>query len=53
MQKWQRIPCGYGYDSAEGDAEGGIPAGTAFAGLADGWVCTICGAGKNPFENMA
>ncbi len=52
MDKWQCIPCGYVYDSAEGDAEGGIPAGTAFEDLPEGWVCPICGVGKDQFEKM-
>jgi len=53
VQKWQCIPCGYVYDPAEGDAEGGIPAGTAFEDLPAGWVCPICGVGKDQFEKMA
>ncbi len=52
MEKWQCIPCGYVYDPAEGDAEGGIPTGTAFEDLPEGWVCPICGVGKDQFEKM-
>jgi rubredoxin len=50
MQKFQCIPCGYIYDPAEGDAEGGITAGTPFENLPDDWVCPVCGVGKEEFE---
>ena len=31
-QQWICTSCGYIYDPAEGDPDGGIPAGTEFAG---------------------
>jgi rubredoxin/uncharacterized Fe-S cluster protein YjdI len=42
--------CGYIYDPAIGDPEHGIPAGTPFEELPDGWICPLCGAGKDQFE---
>jgi rubredoxin len=51
MEKWE-CPCGYVYDPAEGDAERGIPVGTAFEDLPDDWVCPLCGAEKEYFEKM-
>ena len=54
--------CGYIYDPAEGDPDGGIapPAegdpdggiapGTAFEDIPDDWVCPICGVGKDSFK---
>ena len=45
-------PCGYIYDPAEGDAERNIPIGTAFEDLPDDWVCPLCGAEKEYFENL-
>ncbi|HAL60890.1 MAG TPA: rubredoxin, partial [Chloroflexi bacterium] len=30
MEKWECLVCGYIYDPAEGDLEGGIPPGTPF-----------------------
>ena len=42
--------CGYVYDPAAGDPGEGIPPGTPFAQLPKGWVCPICGAGKEQFE---
>ncbi len=43
-------PCGYVYDPAEGDPEGGIPAGTAFEDIPDDWLCPLCGVTKAEFE---
>ncbi|OHB32821.1 MAG: Rubredoxin [Desulfuromonadaceae bacterium GWC2_58_13] len=50
MEKYRCTICDYIYDPAEGDAAGGIPAGTAFADLPHDWVCPVCGAGKDDFE---
>lgn len=43
-------PCSYVYDPAEGDADAGIDAGTAFKDLPEDWVCPVCGADKDEFE---
>lgn len=48
---WCRI-CGYIYDPAAGDPGNGVPPGTAFADLPDGWVCPKCGAGKKHFSPL-
>ncbi|MFR1480019.1 MAG: rubredoxin [Hydrogeniiclostridium mannosilyticum] len=45
MDKYLCEPCGYIYDPAIGDPEGGIAPGTAFETFRD-WVCPICGVGK-------
>jgi rubredoxin len=50
MKKWQCIPCGYIYDPAEGDPDGGIAPGTPFEAIPDDWVCPVCGVGKDDFE---
>ena len=61
MTKYECGPCGYVYDPAEGDPEGGIAPGTAFEDpaehdgitfedLPDDWVCPLCGAGKEDFK---
>ena len=49
MQKHVCDPCGYVYDPAEGDPAGGIKPGTAFADIPSGWVCPLCGEGKDKF----
>jgi rubredoxin len=50
MKKYRCIPCGFIYDPAEGDPDGGIAAGVPFEDLPDGWVCPRCGVGKSDFE---
>ena len=52
MAKYKCLVCGYVYDPAEGDKDGGIPPGTSFESLPDGWVCPLCGAGKSDFEKI-
>ncbi len=50
MKKYRCIPCGYEYDPAVGDPDGGIEPGTAFEDIPEDWVCPICGVGKDMFE---
>jgi rubredoxin len=45
MESWECLVCGYIYDPAEGDPDGGIEPGTAFENLPDDWVCPDCGVG--------
>ncbi len=52
MAKWMCTVCGYVYDPEEGDPEGGIAAGTPFEELPDGWVCPVCGAEKDAFQQI-
>lgn len=50
---WICESCGFVYDPAEGDPDGGIPAGTAFEDIPEDWFCPVCGARKadfNPYE---
>ncbi|MBI5572066.1 MAG: rubredoxin [Desulfomonile tiedjei] len=49
MQRYVCDVCGYVYDPEVGDPENGIPAGTSFEALPDGWVCPLCGMGKEVF----
>lgn len=48
--KYQCGVCGYIYDAAEGDPDGGIAAGTPFEDIPDDWVCPVCGATKADFS---
>lgn len=52
MAKWRCIACGYIYDPAVGDPDGGIAAGTAFEDIPEDWVCPECGVGKEDFEKV-
>lgn len=50
MKKYKCTVCGYVYDPAVGDADGGIAPGTAFEDIPDDWTCPVCGAAKSEFE---
>lgn len=50
MDKYICTVCGYIYDPAEGDPDGGIAPGTAFEDIPNDWVCPVCGVGKDSFE---
>ena len=52
MDKYLCEPCGYIYDPAIGDPEGGIAPVTAFEDIPDDWVCPICGVGKDMFVKV-
>jgi rubredoxin len=52
MAKWRCIPCGFIYDEEKGIAESGIKAGTKFKDLPGDWVCPVCGATKDLFEEV-
>jgi len=52
MQKYRCTVCGYVYDPARGDPDGGIETGTSFGDLPGDWVCPICGVGKDMFEKV-
>jgi rubredoxin len=44
--------CGYVYDPAEGDPMNGVPPGTPFERLPPGWVCPMCYAPKQAFDEL-
>ena len=50
MKKYVCTVCGWVYDEQAGLPEEGIAPGTAFADLPDDFVCPVCGAGKDVFE---
>ena len=52
MKNWQCVICQYIYDPAVGDPANGIVAGTPFEEIPDSWVCPLCGAGKDSFEEV-
>jgi rubredoxin len=53
MQKYECSVCGYVYDPAKGDPDGGIAPGTPYESLPDDWVCPVCGASKQAFKPLA
>lgn len=52
MKKYKCKVCGYIYDPAVGDPDGGVAPGTAFEAIPDSWVCPVCGAAKDQFEEV-
>ena len=53
MKKYVCELCGYEYNPAKGDLDSGIEPETEFEELPDDWVCPLCGAGKEDFEDAA
>lgn len=52
MAKYRCTVCGYIYDPALGDPDGGIKPGTPFEQIPESWVCPVCGASKDQFEKV-
>jgi rubredoxin len=52
MTKYECSVCGYIYDPEAGDQDNDIIPGTPFEDLPDDWVCPICGAEKDMFEEV-
>ncbi len=52
MRKYKCKVCGYIYDPAVGDADGGIEPGTAFEDIPDDWQCPVCFVTKADFEPL-
>ena len=48
--RWVCQVCGFVYDAAKGDPDSGIPPGTRFEDIPDGWYCPDCGATKEDYE---
>lgn len=52
VTKYKCTVCGYIYDPAKGDPDGGIKPGTPFEEIPDDWVCPVCGVAKSEFEEV-
>jgi len=52
MAKYECTVCGYIYDPELGDPDSGIKPGTPFEEIPDDWVCPVCGASKDEFEEI-
>jgi rubredoxin len=59
LVRWRAVPetqlwicelCGYVYDPAEGDADGGVKPGMKFEDIPEDWTCPVCGASKDDFS---
>ncbi len=52
MKKYVCMICGYEYDEELGDPENGIEPGTKWEDLPTDFVCPVCAASKDMFEEM-
>lgn len=50
MKKYVCTVCGYIYDEADGDPDNGVEPGTKWEDVPKDWVCPLCGASKEEFE---
>jgi rubredoxin len=50
MKVWQCLACGYIYEQAVGDPDGGVAAGTAWEDIPEDWMCPSCGVIKSDFD---
>jgi rubredoxin len=52
MDNYVCTVCGYIYDPAVGDDDGGIKPGTKFSDIPEDWVCPLCGVSKSEFDKV-
>jgi flavin reductase (DIM6/NTAB) family NADH-FMN oxidoreductase RutF/rubredoxin len=52
LAKYKCQVCGWIYNPATGDPDGGVKPGTPFEQIPDTWVCPICGASKSQFDKI-
>jgi rubredoxin len=50
MKSYMCVICGYVYNEADGEPDGGVAAGTQWDKVPPNWVCPECGARKEDFE---
>ena len=53
MESYKCKVCGYVYDPVKGDAVAGVDPNTPWAKVPEGYVCPLCGVGKDQFEAVA
>ncbi len=51
-RKWICDACGYIYDEAKGDPDGGLPPGTRYDDMPDDWECPLCGLRKSDLRPL-
>ena len=52
-KKYECLRCGWIYDLAEGDHDGGIKHGTTLKDIPQNWKCPVCGAAKSDFAEYS
>jgi rubredoxin len=51
-KRYRCLACSYIYDPAQGDPDSGIAPGTPFEEIPEDWMCPVCGATKDMFEEI-
>ncbi|XOF32679.1 MAG: rubredoxin [Candidatus Electrothrix sp. YB6] len=52
MKKYTCMICGYEYDPETGDPDNDVASKTNWEDVPEDWLCPICGAGKDAFEEV-
>lgn len=52
MKSYKCQVCGFIYDPYEGHPDSGVKPGTPFNDIDDDWLCPLCGADKNAFNEL-
>ena len=52
MKKFVCELCGYAYDVKAGDPQNGVEPETEFQEIPSDWVCPLCGASKDDFDEV-
>ena len=52
MKKFVCALCGYEYDIKAGDPDNGVEPETEFDEISADWVCPLCGASKDDFDEV-
>ncbi len=52
MKKHKCNLCSYVYDPEKGHPVGGVKSKTDFEDIPNDWLCPVCGAGKDSFEEV-
>ena len=52
MKKYICTVCDWVYDPEKGDPDGGMLPCSPFEDIPYDWVCTLCGVGKDDFEEL-
>jgi rubredoxin len=52
MKSYVCTICGYVYDEKAGDPDNGVAPETKWADVPNDWICPLCGASKEDFEEQ-
>lgn len=50
FKRYQCTICGWIYDEDKGEADSGLPPGTRWVDVSNGWKCPDCGTPKHRFD---